>query len=53
MTEEKETTPAEAQAKILGCSVRCPQRIWCHEAKSLCAEDSAPYSTDFHPMVRR
>ena len=44
MTEEKETTPAQTQAKILGCSVRCPERISCHGAKNLCAEDSAPYS---------
>jgi hypothetical protein len=53
MTEEKETTPGRTLAKILRCSVRYPQPISCLSAKSLCAEVSAAYSTDFHPMVRR
>ena len=53
MMEEKETTPAETQAKVLGCSVRCPQRISCQQAESLCAGDSALYSTEPFPEVRR
>jgi hypothetical protein len=53
MTGEKEIDPAQTRAKTLGCSVRCLQRIWYEGARKLCAEDSAHYSTDFHPVVRR
>jgi hypothetical protein len=45
MTTEKKITPPHVPVEILGCSVRCPRRIWYRGATALCAEDSALYST--------